>query len=174
VSSERAFIVVIGEAAALRWVLENRRMAFPEARRRVARSLRDSDLLFLYTTRGAFHNPTGHRGRIIGVAHPASAVRDLDPPIVLAGRSFATGCALKIISLAPFGLGVELAPIVPELRTFPKPRAWSASMRRALVPVAQEDVGRLRSLTSALPAMRNATIQTYMRSPSFAGKTAAS
>jgi hypothetical protein len=174
VSSERAFIVVIGEAGALRWVLENRRMAFPETRTRVARDLRNSDLLFLYTTRGAFHNPTSHRGRIIGVAHPASAARVLDPPLVLAGRSFATGCTLKIVSLAPFGFGVELAPLVSELRTFPKPDAWSAAMRRALVPVAREDVARLRSLTSGLPAMNNRTIQTYMRNPSFAGKTAAS
>ena len=43
-------------------------------------------------------------------------------------------------ALAPLRAGVELAPLVPRLNSFPDPRQWSARMRQTLVPLAAADM----------------------------------
>jgi len=63
-----SFLLVIGDRDALGWILAEQRMAFPTAQRAEVRALRIEDELFLYTTRGAFKNPTRDRGRVIGAA----------------------------------------------------------------------------------------------------------
>jgi hypothetical protein len=70
----------------------------------------------------------------------ASAVSDLDGPIEIAGRTFTVGCRLRIAQLTALGTGVELAPLIPLLRTFPDPANWSARMRQPLLRLANEDV----------------------------------
>jgi hypothetical protein len=97
---------------------------------------------FLYVTRSAFRNPTWDRGRIVGMAHPASGVQALDPPLRLAGLEFTTACYLSIVRPAPRGEGVELAPLVKRLRMFPKPHARSAWLRLLVLGPGMEDAGR--------------------------------
>jgi hypothetical protein len=130
---------VLSEREALVWVLEHRRMAFPTHRCSEVAKLSPGDRLLLYTTRGCFHNPTRDRGRVVGVAHAASSVSGLDPPVTIAGREFGLGCRLTVDTLAPFPSGVELAPLVTELSVFPDPASWSARMRRPLVPLSEAD-----------------------------------
>jgi len=137
-------VLVIGEREALSWVLSERRMAFPMRRRLNAHRLRPGDGLLLYTTRGAFHNPTRDRGRVIGEARVTSPAVDLDPPITVAGRDFTTACDIESLALAPMREGVELAPLVPEMRAFPDPRTWSVHLRRPLVPLPRADANHLR------------------------------
>src|SRR6202051_2908697 len=62
------YLLVIGERDALAWVLTTQRMAVPDYRSREVSALEPGDQLFLYTTRGCFHNPTRDRGRVVGVA----------------------------------------------------------------------------------------------------------
>jgi hypothetical protein len=51
----------------------------------------------------------------------------------LAGREFTHGCDLRLLELAPFGRGVELAPLIPELSSFPNKRGWAMRRRRPLL-----------------------------------------
>jgi hypothetical protein len=78
----RKYLLVIGEAAALAWVLAEQRMAFPAFRRSEVMKLAIGDELFIYTTRECFHNPTRDVSRVIGLANVTSEVRDLDEPVV--------------------------------------------------------------------------------------------
>lgn len=118
-------------------------MAFSRNREASARELVCGDQLLLYTTRGAFHNPTRDRGRVIGRAAVASEVQELEAPVVVAGRTFELGCELTLECLARLGRGVELAPLVPRLEVFPEPGAWSARMRRPLLRLPLADAGLL-------------------------------
>lgn len=121
-----ARLLLLADSEALAWVLSEQRMAFRAHRAADAGALKVRDRLFLYTTRGCFRNPTRDRGRIIGEASVASKVADLDDPVEIGGRIFTIGCRLKIKQLTPLHQGVELAPLVSQLKTFPNPVGWSA------------------------------------------------
>lgn len=144
-----AHLLIISERAALGWVLRNRRMAFPAARRSLACQLDVGAELMLYTTRSCFHNPTKHRGRVMGLARTASPVVTLDEPVEVASRTFHLGCDLDIDGLAePLG-GVELAPLVPRLSSFPRKDTWAAFLRRPLVPLTRPDAVWLKKRLAA-------------------------
>lgn len=137
-------MIIIGERDALAWILTTERMAFPDYRAREVADLKRGDELFLYTTRGCFHNPGRDRGRIIGAAKAASGVERLEPPLEVAGRRFGIGCQLTLTSLAPDGCGVELSPLVSQLDGFPNKTGWAPRLRRPLVPLSKRDAALLR------------------------------
>jgi hypothetical protein len=119
-------------------------MAFAEHRRTQAERLREGDRLFLYTTRGCFRNPTRDRGRIIGVGYVTGALRHARRSIEFDGRVYPYEMPLAIEALSEYRQGMELAPLVAGLsETFPVPHAWSALMRRPLVPVSRDDASKL-------------------------------
>lgn len=169
-----AHFLVLSERSALAWVLGVQRMAFPAHRVAEARRLPLRHRLFLYTTRGCFHNPTRDRGRIIGTATIESPVSDLQDPMQLAGRVFTAGCRLAIPKLIPRSEGLDLAPLVPHLVSFPNKHAWSARMRQTLVPIAAEDVPFIDQLLSPLLIPRRRALISYLsavpRAPA-SGKT---
>ncbi|MCC6223698.1 MAG: hypothetical protein IT201_09460 [Thermoleophilia bacterium] len=135
-----SYLLPIAEREPLRWIVAEQRTVFAEHRAADAARLEIGDRLFLYTTRGCFHNPTRDRGRVIGEARVAAPVRRADPPPVFDGREYPHRVELEIASLAPLRQGVELAPLVPRLsRTFPDKATWSVRMRRALVPLDSRD-----------------------------------
>lgn len=157
-----ARLLVLSDRVALAWVLREQRMAFHANRAADARALAIGDRLFVYTTRGCFHNPTRDRGRVIGEAMVASPVSDLDEPVELAGRTFSVGCRLRITQLARFRDGVELAPLVPRLATFPNPRGWRTRMRQTLVPLHDRDIPILEELLLPLLQPRAAVVGEYL------------
>jgi hypothetical protein len=139
-----SYLLPISDRDALAWILHDERTALPAYRRGDASRLKTGDTLFLYTTRGCFHNPTRDRGRVIGVAIVADQPRDLDEPVRFSDREFTIGIDFRIEFLVPRDEGVELAPLVPSLsETFPNEQAWSARLRRALVPLASRDAARI-------------------------------
>jgi hypothetical protein len=156
-----AYLVVLGERAAIAWVLREQRMAFPATRRAEVTRLAPGDRLFLYATRGAWHNPTRDRGRIIGTATVDSPVRALDRPLQIAGMTFHSGCGLRIDGVVPYPGGVELQPLVPRLAAFPKPQAWSVYLRRALVPLPERDAELLDGYVTPLLVPRESALPTY-------------
>ncbi|MFV8241868.1 hypothetical protein ACNQR9_08030 [Mycolicibacterium peregrinum] len=104
------------------------------------------DELFLYTTRGAFKNPTLHRGRIIGRAIVSSAVVPLERPMNFGGREFHLGCDIGVVSLAAFGQGIELSPAIGRLQTFAGTgKGWAVRLRRPLVQITEADAALIRS-----------------------------
>ena len=160
ITMSRSYLLVIGDAAPLAWVLAEQRMAFPALRRSQAAALETDDELFIYTTRACFHNSKRDRGRIMGLALVSSDVHDLAEPVVFGEHRYTSGCTLDIQGVAPLHDGVELGPLVPELQAFPDARTWSAQLRRPLVPLGKHDVAvltpklypLLKSLDSQLDA----------------------
>jgi hypothetical protein len=139
----KTFLLPIADRKPLGWILGEQRTAFPPGRAREAQELRPGDRLLLYTTRGCFHNPTRDRGRIIGLATVTARSSRLRRPVRFGDREYTVGVQFSIERLAPRRQGVELAPLVPQLASFPNPRAWSGRMRRALVPLTSEDANLL-------------------------------
>lgn len=115
-------------------------MAFPANRSRDAGRVRKGAQLLLYATRGAYHNPTAHRGRVFAAATAATDSSPLAEPVTFGDRSFTTGFSLDITALAPLHGGFELEPLVPKLHAFPKKHAWSVYLRRPLVPLDKHDL----------------------------------
>lgn len=142
-----AYLLVVGDREALGWILSSSHMAFPSAHRSEVAALNPGDELFLYTTRGAFKNPSRDRGRIIGTAQVVSPVAKLDEPVHFGNRDFPVGCDLKIGLLAPLGTGVELQPLVDSLTVFKGAgAAWSTRLRRPLVRLSDSDASFLHQL----------------------------
>jgi hypothetical protein len=134
-----AYLLILGDRDGLLWVLQNRRMAFTESRAAEVADLRAGDRLFLYTSRGCYHNPTRDRGRVIGEAEAKEAPTRLAKPISIGGRVFSYACDIELRSLAPFREGVVLADLVRRLEVFPDQRSWSARMRRPLLALSARD-----------------------------------
>ena len=156
-----AYLLILGEREAIGWVLREQRMAFPATPRAEVAALAPGDRLYLYSTRGAWHNPTRDRGRVIGTAQVDSPVRALDQPLELAGRTFHSGCELSVQSLAPYPQGVELQPLVAKLAAFPNPDTWSIYLRRALLRLPPTDARLLDRELRPLATTRAAALATY-------------
>jgi hypothetical protein len=58
-------------------------------------------------------------------ARVTSPPRETSPPVSFGGREFPIEIPLHIECVAQFGEGVELAPLVRRLKSFPNKRAWS-------------------------------------------------
>jgi hypothetical protein len=148
------FLLVIGDRKPLAWILTDERMAFS----RSSSQLAEGDRLFLYVTRGCFHNPTRDRGRVIGEAKVAGPVRLLPVPVVFGDKEFPFGCELQITGLAARDAGPQLRDMVNRLHRFPDPQTWSAQLRRVLVPLDTHDAtivhSELAPLMKALPINR--------------------
>ncbi|MEV1287746.1 hypothetical protein [Micromonospora sp. NPDC049679] len=162
-----SYLVVLGERDAIWWVLHEQRMAFPAIRRAEVARLAPGDRLFLYATRGAWHKPTRDRGRVIGTATAATAVRRLDQPIEIAEREFHSVCDLRIEGVVPYPGGLELQPLVDQLDAFPKPHAWSIYLRRPLVRLSDADRAILDQGLSPMLTPPDQALPTYppTRSP---------
>jgi hypothetical protein len=135
----------------LAYVMRERSMAFPPTRRI---RLDIGDLMLLYTTRGVFGNASRDRGRVVGTAEIASPIVPFEQRRQLAGRVYTSGCDLRITGLAPLGQGPVLADMVQDLIVFqPNPHAWSARMRRSILPLPAQDADLI--LKQLQPLLRN-------------------
>ncbi|WP_208114672.1 hypothetical protein [Mycobacterium sp. BK086] len=157
-----AYLLVIGDRDALGWILSEGRTAFPEARQREVSSVSIGDEFFLYTTRGAFRNPTRDRGRVIGTASVTSNVGQLRESVSFNGRDYPVGCDLEVGRLAPLGRGVELAPLVTGLDAFKDAgNAWAIRLRRPLLRLTEYDAcllsGVLNEVDRSFEARREYT-----------------
>ena len=157
------YLLPISDREPLAWILREGRTAFPSYRRSEASKLRRGDRILLYTTRSCFHNPTRDRGRIIGTATVATSAEDLPSPVRFGGREFSIGVRLTLDGLVARGEGVELAPLIEQLRdSFPQLRGWSARIRRALVPLAATDAQTLeRAFARIRPGPVERVLATY-------------
>lgn len=136
-------------------------MAFTAARAVDGAQLAVGDRLFLYTSRGCFGNPGRDKGRVIGEAEVLSPLRRRPKPVTIAGRDFTHDCRIAVKSLAPYGTGVDLSALVPQLHAFPDPRSWSARMRRPLLQLPDEDAELIASLFAPVARRPADALSTY-------------
>jgi hypothetical protein len=159
----RSYIVVIGDATPLAWVLAEQRMAFPALRRSRAAALEIGDELFIYTTRETFHKPHRDPGRVIGLALVSSNVRDLAEPVVFSEHRYTSSCTLDILGIAPLRDGVELRPLVPKLHAFSDDRWWSARLRQPPVPLDKHDSALLKRRLNPLLEPLDRHLDAYIK-----------
>ena len=171
ITMSRSYLLVIGEATPLAWVLAEQRMAFPAIRKSQAAALDIGDELLIYATRTCFHNPKRDRGRVIGLALVSSDVRDLAEPIVFGERRYTSGCTLDIQSVAPLHNGVELRPLVPKLHAFPDGRTWNMRLRRPLVPVDKHDAALLKHRLNPLLEPLNRHLDAYIKAGRYPARS---
>lgn len=130
-------MLLLATNSGLAYVMREGKMAFPPTRRI---RLDVGDRLLLYTTRGVFNSPSRDLGRVVGTAKVASPILPLEQQRMIAGRMYTSGCDLRFTGLARLGEGVVLADMVEELTVFrPNPAAWSARIRRSVLPLPPED-----------------------------------
>lgn len=133
----RPFLLILGDAAGLAYVLRERRMALTPKRRL---PLSRGDTVFLYTTRGIFGNPGAGRGLIIGRAEVISDILKSESGLRIADRFYTSSCQLAITGLAPLGEGIELRQIVAELETFhPHPKRWAFRLYSSFLQLSSQD-----------------------------------
>jgi hypothetical protein len=126
-------------------------MAFPSVNRREVNALKNGDELFLYTTRSAFRNPTRDRSRVIGTAWARSEVTKSDQPVRFDSREYPFICQLEVGPVVPFGHGVPIAPLVPQLQTFDGlGNGWAIKLRRPLLELSSHDSSVIRMHLSKL------------------------
>ncbi|MDO8144522.1 hypothetical protein [Isoptericola sp. 178] len=71
-------------------------------------------------------------------------------------RTFPFGRRLDVGPLAPFGDGIELAPLIDRLAAFNGAgSAWSIRLRRPLVRFSDDDAVQLRNKIATLVGPRN-------------------
>ena len=155
------YLLPIADKEPLTWIVTSQQTAFAANSIRLASRLQPGDRLLLYATRGCFRNPTRDRGRVIGVASVRGPVERLKRSIRFGEREYGWGVKLQIHALVPRRQGVELAPLVSQLKTFPDPRSWSARMRRALVPLDPADAETLISDVGDIAAPYPEALDTY-------------
>ena len=152
-----AYLLILGSVEGLAWVLREKRMAFTRANASRAERLQPGNRLFLYTTRGIHGKPMRDRGLVIGEAKVASEVEEVRRPIKIGERDYTHACAIRLVSLAPYREGVELAPLIPHLEVFAtKGAGWSALLRRPLLALPATDAELLtEKLAAVLRASRS-------------------
>lgn len=140
-------LAVIGDREALVWVLENERIAFPRPRyHHIFPTLGPEDVLYLYTTRGCYKNPTRDRGLIIGSAIVTGPMGKSEQPLHVRDRELPLEAPISVQALAPVDEGINLADEVARLTSFPKPDSWSVYLRRSLFHLTEKDAQRFDRL----------------------------
>lgn len=140
-------LAVIGDREALVWVLENERIAFPRPRyHHIFPTLAEGDVLYLYTTRGCYKNPTRDRGLVIGSAVVGGPMTTAEDPLHIGDRELPLEAPITVQTLAPVERGIHLADEVARLSSFPKPASWSVYLRRSLLQLTEKDAQRFDRL----------------------------
>lgn len=166
--SRSTFLLLLGTPEGLAYVLRERQMAFPPTQRI---HLEVGNQVLLYTTRAVFRNPPRDRGRVVGTAEIASPVASLASQRQIGERVYTSGCDLKITGLAPLGNGVVLADIVERLDVFrPHLYAWSARMRRSILPLPPQDVDVIMAILEPILLDPSETAGSYLERAAHASK----
>jgi hypothetical protein len=153
-------MLLISDREPLAWLLTSGQFAVPAGRGASVPPV--GARLFLYTTRGCYRNPERDRGRIIGVATVTRGVAHLDAPVEFRGRQFSEGFSLEIHGIAPYGQGVELAPLAGRLHALPDAATWSVRLRRSIVPFDGEDEAMIDALLAPLLVPPDQALPKYL------------
>ncbi len=134
----RHWVWVFGEIKGLRWVLEDETMAFPDHAGAKVRSMSKGDEAIIYTTRGAFHNPTRDVARLGGIIEVAGEASDRKA-VEIAGREFTWTVPIRVETILPERTGPEVKPLAPKLSIVKKPEVWGQYFRSSPIEVNESD-----------------------------------
>ena len=145
------WVWVFGEVTALRWVVEHEQMLFAEHQKRRLTQMRSEDRAVLYTTRGAFHNPTRDEARLVGLATVKANPSRREQPVMLSDREFPWACPISIDLLLPERTGASVRDLVPTLDLVKKPHAWSSYFRQSPISIGRADFDRMKQALDVKP-----------------------
>src|SRR4051812_46290499 len=106
------WLIVIGKSEALEWIIEHSRMAFRDAVR--TDEIQPGDWFALYTSRGAYGNPTKDESQLIGRGRVTSRIRR--GAVEFAGETFAKSCSVALDEILPLRNGIAFKPLIPQLK----------------------------------------------------------
>lgn len=134
-----AWLFILSDLAAAKWVLEERRMGFkPRVRR--ANYISVGDRFALYTTTRIFgsYRPS----QIVGVGEIASEV--VWEEFSIGGTLVSHTCGLTFEVEAPLGEGMDFSPLVGELGFITNKRKWQFHVYQSAVKVPEDDFELIR------------------------------
>jgi hypothetical protein len=85
----------------------------------------------------------------------------LKRPLTFGGREYPIEIGLRIPLLAARGAGVELAPLVNLLESFPNGKGWHTHLRRALVPLTHRDANVIATLLDRIAQAYDESASSY-------------
>ena len=144
------WVWVFAEIQALRWVVDSSTMAFPESAGSRIAAMAKGDQVVLYTTRGAFHNPTRDEARLVGIATVEEDPERRSPPLEIAGREFVYACRVSIDILLPERTGASVRELASDLDLVAKPASWGAYFRQPPVRIGERDFNQMRVAVESL------------------------
>jgi hypothetical protein len=135
---------VFGEIEGLRWVLEQGRMAFPDAAGTRIRTVAAGDRAILYLTRGAFHNPTRDVSHLGGIVRVTSEPR-MGKAVTIADRDFVWFVGIEPEIVLPEHQGPEVRLLAATLERVKRPDVWGQYFRTTPIEVSATDFATLES-----------------------------
>jgi hypothetical protein len=139
-------MIVLSDATAAAWVLENETMAFSRTSRSTE-LLAPGDRVAIYLSRGAHHNPSKNEAQILAVGTVASATQLKE--VTVAGHTYSSVCSLSLDTSLPIRAGVSFVSLVPQLEFIRQKTSWGPYLRRTLVPITDADFARIRAAVTA-------------------------
>jgi hypothetical protein len=140
------WIFVLGEAAGVEWVMNERMMAFSRHMCTSAAKIREGDYAFIYQTKKLLRDT----GRLTALARITSGVEERKVAIS-AGFNFACACSLEFVHTVEPSEGVALGPIVSKLSFVQRKDLWPHYLRRGLVKLPEGDGVFLANALGAPP-----------------------
>jgi len=160
------WLIVIGKSDALKWILDKKCMAFRAHVK--AEELNKGDRFAIYTSRGAYGNPTLDESQLLALGTIASPVRAITQDV--AGETFAKSCAITIQDMLPLRHGVPFRVLIPQLKLIRSEREWPGVMHRTLVPIDEDDyatvAGAIRDAKRHQPGKTPPVARPQAESPS--------
>jgi hypothetical protein len=144
VSKPRSHLAVVNDRSALAWIARESCLAFPSTRRREALTIAPGDEIFLYVTRGAYHNPTRDRAQICAAFLAHRSAEALAAPILIAGREFLFLLPVVAQVVAAPRRGADFASMAESMEFIPAGCSWAPFLRRAIFLVPSHDAAVLR------------------------------
>lgn len=134
-------IFVVGSRSALEYILDKQVMAF---RSSVKTEVLSAGMRFaIYTTRGAYGNPSKDRSQVLAIGRLVSGVTD--QPHSIGNELFPQSCQLRIEARLPWRNGLAFDPLVDELAFVGGRRRYASVFHRTIVKVPVADFDRIVS-----------------------------
>jgi hypothetical protein len=132
------WVWAFGDISGLRWVLDQRVMAFTTAASAHLRGMAKGDRAVLYVTRGAYHNPTKDASKLAGLVTVLDTPM-LGAPVVIGGREFPWSVPILADLVLPERQGPEVLPLVSRLSFVGNRSAWGQYFRTSPKRISLSD-----------------------------------
>lgn len=133
------WILVFADHNALAQVITQRTMQFLPTQARRVQQLAVGDEAFLYTTRGAYRNPSLDRSRLVGHVTLTSPVRTSDQENFISGREASHFASISLNRLAAFRSGIDFRLLVEQLDLTRNRLHWGQMLRQSPVAISIAD-----------------------------------